>query len=237
MARVGRPWAVVITAAACALVAAGALAVAASLRDRDAAASDATTTTASTPGGGAGVDGCLVQPCQVLATTNVGGTQVELVADNGNMSGRLRIGGAGSSDVVEATITSMGAQLGPESLQCVPGTLAACLLRGESPDGIVGQIVVGRSTKWNELAQSFQSDAGYLALAEVTPDTGAEILVAQHRCDRGAGDDCSRTPVFVRVYNLRSQDLGCTRNYDDLESLPGWPVVAVDRDNLLNPCP
>jgi hypothetical protein len=222
----GRPWATVITIVVCALVAAGALAMAASLRGRDATPASADDTTSSTTTG-VGVDGCDVEPCTVLGSVPVGGNRIELVADRGNTSGRVRIGGAGSSEVIEVTITDKGAVLGPDSLQCVPGTLVACLVRGTSDQGVIGQVVVGRTRKWNSLAAPFQSDAGYLALADVFGDTGAEIVVAQHRCDRATVPDCSTTPVYVRVYSLRGEDKGCTRSYSGLDSLPGWPVVTL----------
>lgn len=226
----------VVTVVVSALVAAGALAAAAALRDRGTTTAETGETTARTPSG-AGIDGCVVEPCKVLATTNVAGTTVELVADKGGTGGRLRIGGAGSSEVIEATITGMGAILGDDSLQCVPGSLSACLLRGQFSQGVVGQVVVGRSREWNELAQPFQSDAGYLALAEVSSaNTGPEVLVAQHFCDRKAVTDCSTTPVYIRVYNSRSQEVGCTKNYTRLESLPGWPDVALTSENL-DTCP
>jgi len=226
MAGSGRPWATVITAALCALVAAGALATAASLRNRGSTPASAPDTTLPTTSG-VGVDGCAQRPCTVLATVPVSGYVVELVADRGNTSGRLRIGGAGASKVIEATITGMGAVLGPDSLQCVPSTLVVCLLRGSSNQGMFGQVVVGRGGEWNELDQPFQSDAGYLGLADVVPDPGAEIMVAQHRCDRTAVPDCSTTPIYVRVYDLTSEDRGCTRTYNRLESLPGWPAVTL----------
>jgi hypothetical protein len=130
----------------------------------------------------------------------------------------------------------MGATLGPDSLQCVPDSLSACLLRGQFHLGVVGQVIVGRSAKWNELSQPFQSDAGYLALSNVTSDVGAEVLVAQHACDRKTTADCSTTPVYIRVYNLRSQELGCTRNYTKLESLPDWPNVTLTAAALKD-CP
>jgi hypothetical protein len=238
MARAGRPWAVVITAVVCALVAAGALAVAASLRHRDAAGADQDGATTQTSSSGAGVDGCLIDPCKVLATTNVGGTTVDLVADKGFRSGRVRIGGRdGSSEVVEASITNMGAQLGPESLQCFAGIPAACLLKGQNPQGVVGQVIVGRSAKWSELGQPFQSDAGYLGLADVTgKEVGPEILVAQHDCVPAKVADCSSTPVYVRIYSLRSAEMGCTRMYARLESLPGWPAVTLDSQDI-GTCP
>jgi hypothetical protein len=235
VARGERPWAVVITTVVSALVAAGAVAASAALRDRGTAA-EATedTTTHVTPG--VGVDGCLVPPCKVLATANVGGTSVELVADKGGTSGRLRIGGAGSSEVIEATITGMGAILGPESLQCVAGSLSACLVRGQFSQGIVGQVVVGRSTKWNELAQPFQSDAGYLAIAEIDASvTGPEVLVAQHACDRKTESDCATKPVYLQIFDTRLAELGCTRRYARLESLPDWPNVTLTREDI-KPC-
>jgi len=231
MARQGRPWAVVITIAVSALVAAGALAASAALRNRDRANAAADTVTTTSTRAGVGVDGCLKAPCTVLADIPVGGTRVQLVADRGGGSARLRIGGAGASKVIEATITSMGATLGPDSLQCVAGTLSACLLRGNSAEGVVGQVVAGRSGSWSELPQPFLSDAGYMALADVTKDVGPQILVAQH-CDRQTTQDCSTTSVYVRVYNLSNDVLGCTGNYRRLESLPGWPVVTLKEENL-----
>jgi hypothetical protein len=227
MARRRRPpWATVVTIVVCALVAAGALAMAASLRDRDTTPASADDTPPATTSG-VGVDGCVTEPCTVLGSVPVGGNRIELVADRGNTSGRVRIGGAGSSEVIEVTITEKGAVLGQDALQCVPGSIVACLVRGTSDQGVIGQVVVGRTGKWNSLGTPFQSDAGYLALADVFGDAGAEILVAQHRCDRATVPDCSTTPVYVRVYNLRSEDKGCSRGYDSLDELPGWPAVTL----------
>lgn len=226
MARSGRPWATVITAVVCALVAAGALAVAAAQRDRGTPAASTEDTSPPTTSG-VGVDGCAKEPCTVPATVHVSGYVVELVADAGNTSGRLRIGGAGASEVIEATITNTGAVLGPDSLQCLPGSIVACVLRGNTAQGMAGQVVVGRSGQWGELMPPFLSDAGYLGLDDVLPDPGAEIVVAQHRCNRTVVPDCSTTPVYVQVYDLRSEERGCTRNYNRLESLPGWPVVTL----------
>lgn len=237
MTRAGRPWAVVITAVTCALVAAAAFAAAASLRHRDTTGAEPTGTTDVPASSGVGVDGCAVDPCSVLSTTNLGGTSIELVADAGAASGRVRIGGAGSSEVIEASITSMGATLTRDSLQCMSGTPAVCLLKGQSAQGMVGQVIVGRSAKWSELAAPFQSDAGYLAVADVTgKEVGPEILVAQHNCERAKVTDCSTTPVYIRIYSLRSVDIGCTRTYARLESLPGWPVVTFDNDAIVG-CP
>ncbi len=224
-----------MTALVAATVAAGAVVTAAVLRaDRTAAGAAPTTTTVPSTSG-VGVDGCQVEPCTVLANIPVGDITVELVADKGAMSGRLRIGGAGSSDVIEATITERGAMLTGDSLQCAAGPLTACVVRGRIEGGVTGQVVVGRSGKWNSLAQPFMSDAGFLELADVEPAAGPEMLAAQHACDRTVTQDCSTTPVFVEVYNLYSQKLGCTRQYSGLDSIPGYPAVDLT-EATLRPC-
>jgi hypothetical protein len=219
----------VVAAAVSALVVAGALATAAVLRAERAGAPDPSASTSAQvpPSSGVGVDGCLVAPCTVLGSVPVGNTTVELVADAGGQSGRLRIGGAGADDVIEVTITEMGAKLTADSLQCVPDSLAACVVRGGVPEGIAGQVVVGRSGEWSELAKPFVSDAGYLAIAEVMPDVGPEVVAAQHRCDRTVTADCSNTRVFMQVYSSRSVLLGCTRDYARLESFPGYPAIDL----------
>jgi hypothetical protein len=233
MARTGKPWAVMTAATVSVLVTAGALVAAAVLRDRPQDSSNSSAAPATTPS--AGIDGCLVEPCTVVGQTNVGGIAVDLVADRDAHSGRLRVGGAGASEVFEVEITKNGATLTRDSLQCVAGPLSACVVRGPFPQGVLGEVVVGRTGEWSELTQLFQSDAGYLALSEITPGADAVLLVAQHRCDRTVEADCSTTPVFVRVYNLRAEEQGCTRDYPRLDALPGWPAVVVPKA-ALKPC-
>lgn len=225
----------VVAAVVSALVAGGALVAAAVVRDRGETAATPTSSPAPTTSG-VGLDGCLVKPCQVLATVPIGGTVVELVADAGARSGRLRIGGAGSSDVIEVTITDHGATLTPESLQCVSGTLAACVVRGQVTGGNTeAQVVVGRTGKWSDRGTPYVSDAGYLALADLMPDVGPEIVAVQHRCDRATTADCSATKVFAEVYSLVGAKLGCTRTYTRLDSMPGYPNVDL-ADAALDPC-
>lgn len=238
MARRGRPWAVVIAAVVSALVAAGALVASALLRggpgtDTGAVAPD----TAPAETSGVGADGCRVRPCTVLGIQPVGGVSIELVADDGAKSGRLRIGGGGSSDVIEVTITENGATLTAESLQCVPSTLSVCVVRGAYDGGVVAQVVVGRSGEWDSLATQIASDVGYLVVAEVTGAyTGAEVVAAQHRCDRSKFADCSNKPVFLQVYSSSTGELiGCTRDYARLGSLDGWPNPDL-ADLVVNPC-
>jgi hypothetical protein len=223
-----RPWAVIVATVASALVAGGALIAANRLADHPSPASQPS----SAPTSSVGVDGCLVRPCTVLASTPVAGTTIELIADRGAKSGRLRIGGPGSSDVIEVTITDMGATLTRNSLQCVPGSLSACVVRGAYDGGTAGQVVVGRSGKWSSLAKPFVSDAGYLALAQITADVGPEVVAVQHDCDRASLPDCTGRPVFAQVFTMSSREAGCTQNYGSLESLPGYPNIDLRSDEL-----
>lgn len=234
MTRSDRPWAVVVTAVVCALVALGALVTAAVLRhERVTTEESAGTSTPPPTTSGAGADGCLADPCVVRGPIPLGGTSVQLVADAGGRSGRLQIGGGGASDVIEVTITKLGAVLGPDALQCVGGTLSACVVRGAADDGVLGQVVVGRSGKWASVEKPFASGAGFVAVQDVTgAQSGPEVLVAQHRCDPAGTADCSGTPVYVQVFTIGSDLLGCTRDYARLESIPGWPAADLSEATI-----
>lgn len=236
LARSRTPWLVVTAAVLSVLVAAGALAAAAAVREHRQNGAGTTTTAPPSETSGVDADGCRVEPCAVLATAPIGDTTVELVADRDRTSGRLRIGGVASSKVIEVTITdTVGVVLTADSLQCVADSLSACLVRGQFGGGTAGQVVVGRSGKWNELARPFVSDAGYLALADLRPDVGPEIVAVQHDCVRTTTADCTGTPVFAEVYSMTSAVLGCTRDYARIEALPGFPAVDLD-DVPLQPC-
>jgi hypothetical protein len=229
---------VVVTTVVCLLVALGALVTAGVLRHeraKSAARDETTAPPATTPGPGA--DGCLADPCLVVGPIPIGDTTVQLVEDAGGTSGRLQIGGAGASDVIEVTITELGAVLGPDSLHCVGGAQTVCVVSGASADGLLGQVVVGRSGEWASLVKPFASDAGYVGVQDVDrKQSGLEVLVAQHRCDPAATADCATTPVYVQVFTLKSDLLGCTRTYARLESIPGWPAVDLLRAPL-SECP
>jgi hypothetical protein len=232
-----KPWAIVVTAIVCTLVALGALVTAGVLRHERASSADSEETTPPpTTTSGAGADGCLAKPCTVVGPIPIGGTTVQLVVDAGGKSGRLQIGGGGASDVIEVTITKLGAVLGPDSLECVGSAQSACVIRGASSDGMLGQVVVGRSEKWASRDKPFASDAGYVAVRDVDrQEAGLEVVVAQHRCDPAATADCSTTPVYVQVFTLQSEPLGCTRDYARLESIPGWPAVDLTSARI-RPC-
>lgn len=226
-----------MTAVLSALVAGGALVGAKLVREHRAAAdapSVQQSTAPPTESTSVGVRGCRTEPCRVLAITRVAGTTVELVADRGNRSGRLRIGGPSSSEVIETTVTDLGVTLTKSSLQCVAGAMSACMVRGAYEDGIAGQVVVGRSGKWSSLRKPFVSGAGYLVLAEVTgAQSGPEVIAAQHKCGRATAADCAGAPVFAQVFAVASgTEVGCTRTYSDVGSLPDHPDVTLTADEL-----
>ncbi|MGB3441247.1 MAG: hypothetical protein WBA97_21050 [Actinophytocola sp.] len=233
MTRSDKPWAVVVTIVVCALVAVGAVVTAGVVRHgRESSAAPRETTTPTTTSSGVGADGCLARPCVVHGPVVIGDTKVQLVADAEGRSGRLQIGGGGASYVIEVTITRHGAVLGPDALQCSGGPLSACVVRGPNADGMLGQVVVGRSEKWASVDRPFASGAGFVAVQDISGlQIGPEVLVAQHRCDPATTTDCSGTPVYVQVFTMKSELLGCTRNYARLESIP------VDLSQTLRACP
>ncbi len=229
------PRSMIVATVLAVLVTAGALAGAVAIRWRAADAAGTPLTSEKSPTtSSVGVDGCLKEPCTVLKTTTVGGTTVELLADAGGTSGRLRIGGVSSGEVIEATITGMGVKLTDESLQCVPGGPAACMIKGKHQNGLAGQVVVGRSGNWSPVEKPFLSDAGYLALGNVDSDSAPEVLAAQHDCGN-ADTDCASRPVFLQVFKYTGTVLGCTKNYPRLNRLPGHPNVHVAQPEL-SPC-
>lgn len=237
MTRSDKPWAVVVTVVVCALVALGALVTAGVVRhERAKATGTEETTTPQTTPSGPGANGCLTGPCTVVGPIPIGGITVQLVEDAGGKSGRLQIGGGGSSDVIEVTITQRGAILGPDSLQCTGSTQIVCVVRGAGPGGVLGQVVVGRSGEWASEDKPFASDAGFVGVQDIVGrQAGPEVLVAQHRCDPATTEDCSNTEVYVQVFALNSQSLGCTRDYARLDSIPGWPAVDLS-DATIRPC-
>lgn len=201
------------------LVTVGAVGTAAYLRNRaDAAAQTPPPTQSALPS----TPGCRVEPCQVLATADVASTRIELVADAGGKSGRLRIGG---TRLVESTITERGAVLTEDSLQCVAAIPAACIVRGVAHPGagVVGEIVIGRSGKWSLAGRGYASSAGHLTLVDINGHGAPEIIAVQ-------------VGFYAQVFAMDSTVMGCTKSYSKIEQLPGWPAVKPDRREL-KPCP
>lgn len=227
----GTPRSVIVTVVLSAVVAAGALGGAAAVRWR---AADQAGDLSASPGAPAGTsdNDCHVEPCQVLAKTTVRGMAAELIADAGARSGRLRIGGPSSGHVIETTITDMGVTLTAGSLHCVDGVVSACLIRGAAPTGAAGEVVVGRSENWSALERPYVSGAGYLALANVAEDTTPEVIAVQHDCAGAAPEECARRPVFAQVFALGGEEIGCTRRYNRMEQLPGYPEIRLTSSQL-----
>lgn len=221
------PWAVVVAAVVSALVAGGALLGAHLVREQRAGAAGSPAPSSTT----SAVEqaGCRVEPCRVVASARVAGTTVELVSDAGGGSGHLRIGGPSSSEVIDVTVTELGVNLTKSSLQCVARALSACIVRGAYEGGTAGQVVVGRSGKWRLLSKPFVSGAGYLALVDIArSESGPEVLAAQYECGLATAAECTGMPVFVQVFAIASgTEVGCTRAYDSVDSLPGFPEVTL----------
>jgi hypothetical protein len=226
------PVSLVLTVVLAAVVTAAALAGAAVIGQRAGELPTATASRVSGQPGSVAASGCLVEPCTVLATASVGGTTVDLVVDAGGSPGRLRIGGSSTGQLVETTITELGVRLTADSLQCVAGGPAACLVRGEHAEGVAGQVVVGRSGSWRVLQKPYVSDAGYLVLANIDDDAVPEVVAAQYDCAGSA--DCSRRPVFAQVFALEGQVLGCTKTYPKVARLPGYPQVQLTEAQLVS---
>ncbi|GAA3017580.1 hypothetical protein [Actinokineospora globicatena] len=227
------PTAVVLAMVICGLVVAASLTGAAVLRVRAAPANATPGTTSETTTSTTAVT-CRRDPCRLLGTATVGGTVVELIGDSGLVSGRVRIGSPGTQQVIEMTITDLGVYLDDQSLECAPGAVSACLVRGSGDKGTAGQVVVGRSDKWSAQGRAFFSEANYLSLANVDGDSAPEVIAVQLDCATGA--DCSKRPVYAQVFGLGGQELGCTRLYPRIDQLPGYPTILPTATQLRD-CP
>jgi hypothetical protein len=206
---------VVLTVLLSLLVAGGAIGVAAYLRV------PADSAPAPSPPAQPTSAGCRIEPCEVVATTKVADTTIDLLADAGRKSARLKIG---PDRLVESTIAELGATLNPESLQCEAGRLSACMVRGAYNGGTVGEVVVGRSGKWSPAERRYYSSAGYLTVTDINKDGEPEVVAVQ------AG-------FHVQVFSIDGADLGCTRQVSRREQLPGWPTVKPATKDLAKPCP
>ncbi|MET0132337.1 MAG: hypothetical protein ABW215_01950 [Kibdelosporangium sp.] len=165
--------------------------------------------------------GCRIEPCEVVASSTVAGTRIDLLADAGRKSARLKIG---ADRLVESTIAELGATLNPDSLQCEPARLSACMIRGAYNGGTVGEVVVGRSGKWGSANRRYYSSAGYLAVIDINKDGGPEVVTVH-------------SSFYAQVYAIDGEDLGCTRQVARREQLPGWPIVKPATKDLTKPCP
>ncbi|MCE7006001.1 hypothetical protein LWC34_24670 [Kibdelosporangium philippinense] len=207
---------VTVTALLSLLVAAGAVGTAAYLRSKN---DEAAASPTLQPQASSGI--CRHEPCEVVATAMMGNTRIELIRDAGGQGARLKVG---DDRVIESRLPGRGATLGPDSLDCVAGTLSACLVKGKLDTGTVGEVVVGRSGKWNVTTPTYLSTANYLKLTNVLGDGAPEVVTVQ----RG---------FFAQVFTLEGADLGCTAVMRQ-DRLPGKPTeVKPTEAQLQRPCP
>jgi hypothetical protein len=212
---VGYGRSVLVTVLLSLLVAAGAIGTSAYLRTRSEAQTPPSNSAAAPP---ATSETCRAEPCQVVATATLGSTRIDLITDA--HGARLKIG---DDRVVESRLPGRGAKLAERSLDCVAGTLSACLIRGDLDNGTVGEVIVGRSDKWNATTPTYFSNADYLSLVNVMGDGAPELVTVQ----RG---------YFAQVFDVeKGNDLGCTANVPKPDRLPGWPTVKPD-PHQLRPC-
>ncbi|QWF79361.1 hypothetical protein HUW46_02769 [Amycolatopsis sp. CA-230715] len=223
-----------VTAALAALVTAAALIGVAVLRHQTEAAPTTGEPAAAAPNG---VTQCGTGACQVVASQPVDGKTVDLLADSAGDNGKLRVGGPGSPIVVETSTTSLGARLNNTSLSCVTATVSACLVRGPSRDGLIGQVVINRGDSWRPAeATTYSSDAGAITLHSVVSSDAPDLIVAK-KAPCNSPTACRSAAVYAQVYNLTGSLLGCTPTYRTASSLPGWPDVAPTRAQLRAECP
>lgn len=222
-----------VTAAVAALVTAAALIGIAVLRHQSDASSPLDEPAAAVPDG---VTQCGTGACQVVASQPVDGRTADLLADGAGDNGKLRVGGPGSPIVVETSTTGLGAQLNGESLSCVTATVSACLIRGPSKEGIIGQVVVRTGDNWRPAETSYQSEAGAITLHNVLGDDTPEVIVAR-KVPCASPSACRTAAVYAQVYNLTSGLLGCTEQYKTASRLRGWPDIAPTEGDLRAVCP
>jgi len=177
---------------------------------------------------------CDSGPCRLLASRSVGGSSVQLLANSTATSGRVRIAtGQGLDSVFETTISKLGANLTEQSLTCVGGQTPTCMVSGSAPDGSAGEVFVDTAGDWSRADAPYFSSAGYLSLngSTATP----EVVTAQADCDSDLTTQCAQSPVYVQVFSVAGQSIGCSEPVSRLDRLPGWPTVAV-AEVTLHPC-
>ncbi|HKN55674.1 MAG TPA: hypothetical protein VJX66_24470 [Amycolatopsis sp.] len=176
---------------------------------------------------------CGSEPCRQLAAMTVGGQPVVLLADASGGSGRLRFGPEPGT-VFELTIGELGARLDANSLRCIDGSTAACLVRGQVDGGAYGEVLAGRGGLWHDPGKPYFADAGTLTLGDVNADGVPDVIVVRHECPgaESGTPKCEAAPVLAQVYDLGGETLGCTRKVTSPSDLRGWPEVRLTRADL-----
>lgn len=215
---------VLVVAVLAALVTVGALFGAWQLRATDAGQQRAT----SVPG--ARNDTCVRERCPVLATAKVASRSARLHATRRGTEGAIEL--PGNDRALRVTVTDVGARLDRDSLRCIDGSGgAACLVRGGSAQGEVGEVLLKRRGSWERVERPYVSSAGVLELQAI--DGTASMVAVQPDCESA---DCETDRVYAQVFTAAGRVLGCTEVYRSKYALPGWPRVAPGRYQL-GACP
>ncbi|WP_345015999.1 hypothetical protein [Saccharothrix violaceirubra] len=173
---------------------------------------------------------CGKAPCTPLTSREVGTDTVELLA--GGDVGRIRISGPAGRDIFESISAQQGAKLSTDSLQCVVGEVALCLVRGTAPGAVVGEVLLRRAGAWTRAEVPYLASGDYLGLHDVNGDGVADVVAVQSACGQAP---CPRR--FTQVFSVVGEsDLGCSAVVDQPQDLPGWPTVTPDPASLRSEC-
>lgn len=195
---------------------------------------DSTGSAPSTPSANASLQ-CASGPCRSLASTTVAGSTVQLLANTAATTGRVRIVTAqGLDSVFETTISQLGAALTAQSLSCVDATTPVCLVSGTGSQGSAGEVFLETGGDWSRADAPYFASGGYIGLRG-DGAKGPEVLTAQLSCDSNSSQ-CATAPVYLQVFAVTGETLGCTAPVSKLDRLPGWPNVTVSPAQL-HDCP
>ncbi|RSN13091.1 hypothetical protein DMC63_27440 [Streptomyces sp. WAC 05977] len=178
---------------------------------------------------------CGAAACREISAMTVGGLPVVLLADDAGKQGVLRIG---ADSVYPLMLNDRGVTLKGDSLRCVDGATPVCLVRGDVGGGSAGELFVARGGIWRDTGKPYFSDAGTVALNDVTADGIADVIVVRHECPgaQSGSARCQAAPVLAEVYDVARGSVGCTRRYTAPSELRGWPDVRLTKAEL-RACP
>nr|WP_037315962.1 hypothetical protein [Amycolatopsis orientalis] len=178
---------------------------------------------------------CGHSACREVGAMTVGGVPVVLLADEAGKQGSIRFG---ADTVFPLIINDLGVTLKGDSLRCVDGATPVCLVRGDVSGGSTGEVFVARGGIWRDTGKPYLSDAGTIALNDVTADGIADVIVVRHECPgaQSGSARCQAAPVLAEVYDVARGSVGCTRRYTAPSELRGWPDVRLSRADL-RACP
>ncbi|MFD8499674.1 hypothetical protein [Amycolatopsis sp. NPDC059657] len=229
------PRSVLVTAAVAMVVVAGTLVAVVALRPRADQAEPASPSRGPSVSGAVDPTVCGSAPCQAIATQEINGGKVTLLASADSAVARLDVGVPPSDTIVDLTITEQGVKLTQDSLRCLGGTVAACLVRGPVTGGQIGEVVANRGSNWEIASQAYLSDANYIGLTDVSGTAAPEVTVVRHDCPTAAQDTpkCAAAPVVAEVFDLGGRSIGCTkRKYTSPSQMRGYPTIRLSTSDL-----